>query len=164
VVVGDRILSANSKGDMSYADVVFLPHGANNQEADFVDITTVGGKQLKATAMHLLQTCDGSLVSASSLQVGGCVRTVDGKDTIKSTSRTTAKGIYTAVTLNEFIVVDGIVASPFAVAHAITHAFYNIHRAIYKLAPSVMKSPAFVSANAFLGTAAVALNAVTSSV
>jgi hypothetical protein len=37
----------------------------------------------------------------------------------------TAGGIYTAVTEREYLVVDGIVASPFALAHGIAHSFFD---------------------------------------
>jgi hypothetical protein len=40
------------------------------------------------------------------------------------------------------------------VAHSVTHFYYNIHRALYSAAPALLKLPAFVSANALLGTTA----------
>ena len=75
------------------------------------------------------------------------------------------KGIYSAVTLdNEFLVVDGVVASPFAMAHGLVNAYYNLHRAVYKTFPSLMKMPAVVSVNSLLGAGAViAMNAVAAS-
>jgi len=155
VSVGDRVLTADAQGVLSYSPVVFLPHGANVHETVFVELATTGGKLLKATPMHLLQTCTGDLARAGTLEAGACLKTVDGNETVESVARVTAKGIYTAVTENEFLVVNGVVASPFAVAHGITHAFYSLHRTLYKLAPSFMKSPAVVTANALLGPAAV---------
>lgn len=154
VLVGDRILSSDSQGKLSFSDVVFLPHGANTQKATFVEITTAS-KVVKATQMHLFQTCDGALAYAGSLKNGDCLRTIDGGEAITSTKLTIASGLYTAVTQNEFLVVNGVIASPFAVAHGITNAYYNIHRALYKLAPSVLKSPAVISANALLGSTVV---------
>jgi len=155
VVVGDRVLTAKANGALSFSPVVFLPHGVNVKEASFVELTTSGNKMLKATPMHLLQTCGGALAYAGSLKAGACLKTVDGDESIKSVTRVTAKGLYTAVTENEFLVVNGVVASPFAVAHGVTHAFYSLHRALYKIAPSFMKSPAVVTANALIGSAAV---------
>lgn len=153
VTVGDRVLSANAHGEFSYSEVVFLPHGSNDEEATFVEIATASGKQLKATKMHLMQTCDGSLAYAGSLKTGSCLRTIDGDEMISTLSITVAKGIYTAVTKNEFLVVGGVVVSPFAVAHSITHAYYNIHRALYEMAPSAVKSPYLIAANALMGSA-----------
>jgi len=155
VQVGDRVLSADAKGALSYTDVVFLPHAANNKAATFANIATEGGKALKATKTHLVQTCSGDLAYAGALKAGDCLRTVDGDERIASTSVTKAEGIYSVVAQNEFVVVSGIVSSPFAFAHGATNAVYNLHRALYKFAPALLKSSAVVSANAVLGAAAV---------
>jgi len=155
VALGDRVLTANAVGALSYSPVVFLPHGANAQEAQFIEFATAGGKALKTTPLHLIRMCEGALSYAGSLKAGSCVKTVDGNEAVVSVTRVIAKGLYTAVTENEFLVVNGVVASPFAVTHGVTHAFYGLHRALYKLAPSFMKSPAVVTANALLGSAAV---------
>lgn len=133
---------------------VFLPHGANYEIATFVEVILASGKSLKTTHMHLLKTCSGRLQHAQNLHIGDCLKTVDGDDVITSVSMVLAKGLYTAVTTNEFLVVNGIIASPFAVAHGITHAYYNIHRALYAAAPRILKFPGLVAANALIGTSA----------
>ena len=160
--VGDSILSADAAGKLSYSDVAFLPHGANGKAADFVKVTTESGKAVKATPTHLLVSCDGSLVHAKS---AACLRTVNGDEAVTSIESFKANGIYSAVTLdNEFLVVDGVVASPFALAHGLVNAYYNLHRAVYKNFPSLMKMPAVVSANSLLASGAVmAMNAVAAS-
>jgi hypothetical protein len=164
VVVGDRVLTADGNGKLSFSEVIFLPHAANSDPATFVELTTGSGKSLKATKMHLLQTCSGSLAFASSFAVGSCIRTVDGDESIVLASLTTSKGLYTAVTMNEFLVVNGVVASPFAVAHGITHAFYNIHRALYVVAPNLLKVPGVSTTNSLIGaTAAFAYTTLVSS-
>jgi len=163
VAVGDRVLTTNADGALSYSPVVFLPHGANAQDSEFVEVTTLGGKRLKATPMHLLRSCSGYLVFAGNLEKGSCLKTIDGDEFVESAVRVIAKGLYTAVTENEFLVVNGVVASPFAVAHEVTHAFYSLHRALFRLAPSLMKSPMMVTANALLGSAAVFCMGVVSS-
>jgi len=38
------------------------------------------------------------------------------------------RGLYTAVAMNEYIVVNGIVASPFAHSHFLANAYYNLYR------------------------------------
>ena len=160
--VGDSILSADAAGKLSYSEVAVLPHGANSKTASFVKVTTESGKAVKATPTHLLVSCDGSLVEAKS---ASCLRTVNGAEAVTSIESFKANGIYTAVTQNnEFIVVDGVVASPFAVAHGLVNAYYNLHRAVYKNFPSLMKMPAVVSANSLLAAGAVvAMNAVSAS-
>jgi hypothetical protein len=184
--VGDKVLTANSVGELSFADVVilqvdstqiitvdktpvncqvFLPHARNNGVANFVELATKSGKSIKATQMHLLRTCSGKLDYAKNLKLGDCLRTVDGDDQIASVSNTKSKGLYTAVTTNEFLVVNGVIASPFAVAHVPAHAFYNIHRALYAVAPGLLQQNSLVFANALLGTsAAFAYSLFTSSV
>jgi len=51
-----------------------------------VNVVTTSGKSLKATKMHLLQQCDGSLAYAGSLSEGDCLRTVDGGETVSALS------------------------------------------------------------------------------
>jgi len=125
--IGDSILSANRDGDISYSNVVFLPHGENDQRATFVEIKTKKMKKsLKMTRAHLIPLCSGSLSIAANLKVGSCIRTIDGDDEIMSTNSIKMNGVYTAVTENEFLVVNGIIASPFASSGALVHAFFNI--------------------------------------
>jgi len=155
VQVGDRILSADANGALSFSDVVFLPHAANGKLATFMQITTSGGKSLKATKMHLLQTCTGDLAYAGSLKSGDCLRTVDGDEHVAAIEKTDAVGIYSVVTQNEFVVISGVIASPFAFSHGATNAVYNVHRSLYNVAPSLLKSTAMTSANAAIGAAAV---------
>jgi hypothetical protein len=157
--VGDSILSADAAGKLSYSEVAVLPHGANSKTASFVKVTTESGKAVEATPSHLLMACDGSLVEAKS---ASCLRTVNGAEAVASIESFKANGIYTAVTQNnEFIVVDGVVASPFAVVHGLINQYYMIHRAVYAAFPSLMKLPVVTSANLFVGMAtAFAVNAL----
>jgi len=152
VRVGDKILSADSKGELSFSDVIALPHGANEDAAVFFDITTIGGKHIKATKMHLLKTCSGNLAYAGSLKQGDCLRTVDGHEAVQSVESVHGKGLYTVVTQSEFPVISGIVASPFAVTHSVGNAYYSIHRALYKFAPALMMTSTVASANALVGS------------
>jgi len=153
VAIGDKVQTADASGVLSFSEIVALPHAANNKLASFVNVATASGQSVKATKMHLLQQCDGSLAYAGSLTAGDCLRTVDGNEAVTAVSMTTAKGIYTAVTNNEFLVVNGIVASPFAVTHDPVNAYYNLHRFVAKVFPSALKSPLVLAANAFLGGA-----------
>jgi len=155
VVIGDKILSADSKGALSFSDVVYLPHAANEDGATFYAITTAGGKTVKATKMHLLKTCSGALTYAGSLKQGDCLRTADGEEGVIDVKIEMGKGIYTVVTQNEFPVISGIIASPFAITHGIVSAYYNIHRVLYKIAPALSKSSVVASMNGVMGAAAV---------
>jgi hypothetical protein len=124
--VGDNIQGADRNGTISFSQVIFNPHPFNNITKQFDEIVTINGKVVRMTRNHLLPLCNGGLVTARSVQPGDCVRTVDGEEKVaKTTKNVEASGIYTAVTENEFLVVDGVVASPFALAHGIAHSVFN---------------------------------------
>ena len=119
-------MGADRDGKISYSPVIFTPHPFNNITRQFDEVKTMNGKVLSMTRNHLIPLCDGSLVTARSLKNGDCVMTKDGEDKVSTTTpNVEAAGIYTAVTKNEFLVVDGVVASPFALAHGIAHSLFN---------------------------------------
>ena len=120
VKVGDRVLTMNAKsGKMVFSDVVFLPHGPNTESSTFVKITTTSGRDLKMTTNHILPvgTCNTkqslSYLSASEIVVGDCVETVHGRETIVSVEFINGVGIYTLITMEELLVINGIIATPF---------------------------------------------------
>jgi hypothetical protein len=124
--VGDMIMGADRYGNVSFSPVIFLPHKPNDIQRKFDEITTGGGSSVRMTRNHLIPLCDSSLVTARSLKTGDCLMTANGEDTVaKVTMNVEAGGIYTAVTKNEFLVVDGVVASPFALAHGVAHSFFD---------------------------------------
>ena len=152
VKVGDRILSGNALGDTSFSSVISVPHGANDLPATFLHLQLVNGMDLKLTAEHLLMggACDDSaltLRTAASLHVEDCVRTVSGQEKISAIQEVQGKGVYTVVTEEELIVVNGVLASPFAVSHAVPNAFYHIHRSLFWMAPALVKSAIFAEAH-----------------
>lgn len=166
VIVGDRVLTADRKGALSYADVVFIPHAANTETASFVELITEKGQTVKMTEKHLVKTCGGDLAYAGSLKpMIACVQTVEGDAMVTSVRRVQSKGLYTVVTTSEFVVVSGIVASPFSFSHSIVHGYYNIHRALYKISPALTKGSVVSMTNAIVGTVAVfAVDSVTAGI
>jgi Hint module len=146
VRVGDRVLAADAVGRTSYSDVVFVPHRANSDDALFTRITTASGRDIKMTPSHIILAgpCHSSLPLkyASSVNVGDCVMTVSGEDMVSTVETVQGKGLYTVVTKEEFVVVNGIIASPFAANHMLANLFYNIHRFVYSSAPSFLAYPA----------------------
>ena len=142
--VGDRVLAADAAGRMAYSDVVFVPHKANNDDALFTHITTASGRDIKMTSSHIILAgpCHWStplpLLFASSVNVGDCVMTVSGKDMVSTVETVQGKGLYTIVTKEEYIVVNGIIASPFAANHMLANLYYNVHRFVYASAPSFL--------------------------
>jgi Hint module len=148
VKVGDRILSASRSGDFTYADVVAVPHRMNDIEASFAVISTAS-IDLKLTPDHFLMAgvCGSkmTLSKASDISVGSCLMTTAGSAEVIAITAAKGRGVYTVVTAEEFIVVNGVVASPFALNHYAANSFYNIFRCLYHSAPAFMKS-SFVGA------------------
>jgi Hint module len=151
VRVGDRVLSADAAGRTSYSDVVFVPHRANSDDALFTHITTASGRDIKMTPSHIILAgpCHSPLplTYASLVSVGDCVMTVSGEDMVSTVETVQGKGLYTVVTKEEYVVVSGIIASPFAANHMLANLYYNIHRFVYASAPSFLNNAALHSAN-----------------
>ncbi len=75
-----------------------------------------------------------SLVAAASVKIGQCLLTVAGAEAVvQSRIVHSSSGLYTLVTLDgDLVVVNGIIASPFALNHVVVDSFYNIHRLLYR--------------------------------
>ena len=144
VQLGDFILSADAAGNLKYSEVVAIPHAVNDEKATFIEISTVMGRDIKMTMDHLVfagdcNTADFVLTSAAQVVVGSCLKTVSGPEEIVAVNSVESRGLYTIVVKEEFVVVNGIVASPFAVNHVVANAFYNIHRFLLpRLSPAGM--------------------------
>jgi Hint module len=153
VRVGDRVLSADAAGRTSYSDVVYVPHRANSDDALFTHITTASGRDIKMTPSHIILAgpCHSSahlpLIYASLVSVGDCVMTVSGEDMVSTVETVQGKGLYTVVTKEEYVVVNGIIASPFAANHMLANLYYNFHRFAYSSFPSFLTYPALHFAN-----------------
>jgi Hint module len=146
-VVGDRVLAADAAGRISFSEVVFVPHKANRDTALFVHITTASGRDIKMTKSHVLPAgaCGTSsplpLKYASQVTVNDCVTTVSGEESVSSVGTTMAEGLQTLVTKEEFVIVNGIISSPFAYNHIAGNMYYHIHRFLYEASPQLLLSP-----------------------
>jgi Hint module len=153
VRAGDIVLSADSDGQTFFSEVVFVPHGPNNQRSLFTHISTAAGSSVKMTASHIIPagSCGSSaslpLVYASKVRVGDCIMTVSGEETVSAVETVRGEGLYTIVTKAEYLVVNGIIASPFAFNHVAANLFYNVHRFLYASIPHAVKSPRFSRVN-----------------
>merc|ERR1719223_863194 len=112
--LGERIKTSDGQGGFSFNPVLTLPHANNSEPAAFLTLTTETGKKVDMTSDHFIPKCNQEQVTAGELVVGDCLLTVDGKETLLEISSTAKNGVYTAITQDKFIVVDGIVASPFS--------------------------------------------------
>jgi hypothetical protein len=145
VQIGDRILSADAAGKTSFSDVVYVPHGANTIEATFVMLTTESGRNVKMTTNHILPAgqCGAAMTvrRADAVSAGDCVMTMDGEEKVMDMVTMQGKGIYTVVTNKEYIVVNGIVATPFGgVNPTLANMYYNLHRLVYAFMPAALVS------------------------
>ena len=143
VVVGDRVLTVNAQGEHVYSDVAYLPHGQNAVQATFAVVTTASGRDLKMTLNHYLPAGRCALpaaaplpvVVASAVAVGDCVLTVSGRERVVSVDTVAGEGIYTAIAMEELLVVNGIVATPYGgINPALANVYYNMHRLWYAAA------------------------------
>jgi Hint module len=147
VRAGDRVLAADSSRRTLYSEVVFVPHGTNTDSALFTHITTEKGRDIKMTGTHIIPSgaCDSASplpdVYASSVTVGSCIMTVSGMEKVSAKETVQGQGLYTIVTKDEYVVVNGIIASPFAYNHMVANFYYNFHRFVYAFAPSLSGHP-----------------------
>ena len=123
----------------------------------FAHVTTVGGHEVKMTMSHILPSgkCGISsslplplpLVYASKVSVGDCINTVSGEEKVLKVEYVRGEGVYTIVTNEEYIVVNGIIASPFGVNHMLVNWYYNVHRIAYVLVPQLLSLSLFQNMN-----------------
>ena len=85
------------------------------------------------------------MVSANQVAVGDCVETVSGREKVVSVGKVEGKGIYTAIAMEELIVVNGIVATPYGgVNPTVANIYYNLHRLMYAYAGSSLMTKSWV--------------------
>ena len=144
---GDFVLASDAAGKLTFSEVVFVPHGSNEENALFAHIFTVNGYDLKMTQNHILPAgpCGSSLplAYASQISAGDCIQTISGEVKVSKVELWRGQGVYTIVTNEEFIVVNGIVASSFGANHMLANLYYNAHRFIYASAPVLLSSMLF---------------------
>jgi len=137
VVVGDMVIGASGKPTA----VVSVPHDTNDISTMFVTIGLKSGGKLSLTPMHLIQAgaCANAgesfdLMYAKEVKAGMCVHTSSrGVQKVAYAEPEMMSGIYSIVTNEEYIVVNDMIASPFAYNHKIAHYFYHLHRFAYAL-------------------------------
>jgi Hint module len=153
VRAGDKVLAADASRQTVFSEVVFVPHASNADKTVFTHITTTQGRDIKMTHSHILPAgaCGSTSplpdVYSSSVAVGDCIMTVSGMEEVSRVETVQGQGLYTIVTMEEYVVVNGIIASPFAINHMVANFYYNIHRFVYACVPVILSSRVFRSAN-----------------
>jgi len=148
VTLQDRVLAYSAeKQSFEFSDVIALPHSADNAvKTVFRLLSTESGADIKLTPCHLLPAgpcgSDGAfdMKYAESVSVGECMLTVDGESRVTRNDRVEGEGIFTVVPAADQLVVNNIVASPFAISHKGGNLLYSIPRAVHAWAPNVYKS------------------------
>ena len=156
IEVGDFILAGNTHGQTTFSEVIYIPHVVNKQKTIFVQITSESGRDVKMTRNHILPAglCGSAnlpLVYASQVASGDCIHTVSGEERVHKINHVYGEGVYTIVTNEEFVVVNGIIASPFGANHMMANLFYNVHRFVYSISPALLASSVLQAANERLG-------------
>lgn len=164
MVIGDVIQVVAADGSLKFSEVVFLPHCPNTKRTTFSELTLVSGNSLRATPAHLVMagvcgTGAFTLTAMTDISKGSCVQTASGEDAVTAIGLVIDYGIYTVVTKESsgLVLVNGIRASSFAHNHWFVNMYYNIHRAVYELAPSLLKNHDVVAANLIVGDIATAI-------
>ena len=75
----------------------------------------------------------------TTVSIGDCIMTVSGHEKVVEVENVLGEGVYTLVTNEEFIVVNGIIASPFGGNHMIANLYYNLHRLVYMSYPALLR-------------------------
>ena len=164
VEVGDMVQVVAADGSLKFSEVVFLPHSANTQKAVFAELEMISGNTLRATPAHfvLAGACGANvfeLTAMKDISEGSCVQTATGEDLVTDNTLVVGHGVYTVVTkeTSGLVVVNGIRASSFAHNHWLVNKYYNIHRALYVVVPSLMKNRDMIAANLIVGDIAISL-------
>ena len=70
---------------------------------------------------------------ADEIVIGDCVDTIYGPEKVVYIDRVSGRGIYTIITMERLLVINGIVATPFGgINPTLADAYYNLHRLIYQ--------------------------------
>lgn len=151
--IGDKILSYSlNKNSFVYSPIVAIPHEKNSIESNFIEIKTLSGKNIKMTPDHLIPVLKNKnkkfeTIYAENIDVDDIIITIDGNDKVISKEVMKEDGIYTVITLEEYIVVDDIVASPYGIFHILGNIYYSLHKTLYRINPSIVKSTYFEKFN-----------------
>jgi hypothetical protein len=107
------------------------------------------------TMNHILPagTCGPSLplMYASQVTIGDCIMTISGQEKVVSVMYVKSEGVYTIITNEEYVVVNGIIASPFGANHMMANLYYNVHRFAFALSPLLLSSSFLRTFNEGLG-------------
>lgn len=161
LAVGDRVLTINSDGQLSYDDVMMFLHRDVDNEQEFAILRTESGKQITLTPNHLIKMADDALTPASGL-ASAYAREVRANKFLYTVTRhgtvvadrvvevrtTRQRGVVAPLTTTGTIVVDDVIASCYAVIkyENVAHAAFAPVRFWYSISdwlrPAANREPA----------------------
>lgn len=140
--VGEKVSTAGADGVVRVSDVVAVPHTkqSSKRRIYFVLIAVKSGMSIRVTPDHLLVggSCDPAvyvnqmpLILAGRVTTNSCLLTEEGLQEVEFTAGHWDDSYFTLVPIDEYVVVNGFIASPFSWSHQVGHSFYNIHRFLF---------------------------------
>ena len=150
--IGDKVLSVNSVGEVVYSSIIAFATKMPAKKLNYVQLETEDGYTITLTAPHLIFRNTSNhmeTIFASSIHAGDTIYTVDSDPArkqslklskVKTVSTLKASGAYGPVTTEGTIIVDGIVASCYAVVndHHLLHASFAPLRYLNLFMPGVV--------------------------
>lgn len=148
--VGDRVQTPNH----TLGTVIFVPHEYNDDIHDFIELKTRSKQTIRMTENHyvpVLQfhpedfTYSRAVIPCKDVCIGDRLILEDvGEDDVTDICIVQAKGVYSFTTDQEFIVVDGVVASSFAYSacsHETMYSLFSLLRWSYRVWPEFNAHP-----------------------
>ena len=172
IEVGDRVASVDDSGELSFVDVVYLPHLKNDEAATFLEVScfTDGGTRasIRVTEGHFLFVSRAAIPRSFADAVAlPADRIVEGdwlwifaddgsleRCSVANIESATDRGLYSAFTTNGRLIVNDIVASSYAentnsgvinYNHGLAHFATLLHRVTYQM--GITNSTCFRSFN-----------------
>jgi hypothetical protein len=154
--LGDRVQSCRGPA-FPAATVMFVPHAPNEGVHMFHRLTTASGRALRATELHYLPVrpsydrAKEEVVRCRDVCVGDWIETLQGgwEEVVRHEKDVSGVGVYSFLTEEEFIMVDGVRASPFGYdlfSHEVYHQLFHMLRWSYHWVPSWNEHPETVLA------------------
>lgn len=124
--IGDQVVGWDFAANEPVVDSVYtFIHRFVDVQANMLELLLTGvdaSSKLVASPEHLLFACDGSAVLSEDLKQGDQVRTANGCYTVESVNKVERRGMYAPATHTGTVIVNGVVASNYAVVDTHTWA------------------------------------------
>lgn len=146
VRIGERVLAMDMRtGELKYSEIILFLDRDAEQKREFLQVRTQSGHQLTVTPSHLLLRDNLEAVFADRVRRGDrlLVKSANSTaevDTVVAVEPVLRRGVYAPLTIDGTIVVDGVVASCYAVVDSqwVAHLAYAPFRLYTNLKQSVL--------------------------